>query len=343
MPQYEVAPSGLGSDRPRLPDRRNLQRESSQESQAEVGNTGLRDHPLLTLQRLIGNRAVAQLVSSSQDRAVALRRQEDKDEDPLEPATNVLDLKDRAEAAHAITHEGGSMLPLASEGTEEIGTFDTVNGTILGPAELGLGIKDVVTGIHRGDAKGIKQAFSGGAGIVQGGASILTPVLGEAIAPVAPVAAVFGGGLALGNAGVEESPYDLPGAAADAGEWMHDHVPIPGAGAVGTLAGSIAETPAAAYYGTKRVSREFMHLQDKNNEVIVDGARGIADLFSRDAHADAPAIDLGSRESPDEPELQVAHEEAPEPRPAIRTEAPAASEEMLQYLAMQKARRARAQ
>ena len=112
---------------------------------------------------------------------------------------------------------------------------------------MGLGVFDMVSGAKRGGVGGTEQALGGAVGFTGGAATTLAPGPGAAAAPVALGATAFNAGMALGNAGLKESPYDLPGTAADWGESAHDYVAdswagnIPGAssvaGAAATLGG----------------------------------------------------------------------------------------------------------
>ena len=164
----------------------------------------------------------------------------------------------------------------ASAATGEIGALGAANSTVFGPAEMGLGIFDMVSGAKRGGVGGTEQALGGAVGFTGGAATTLAPVLGAAAAPVALGATAFNSGMALGNAGIKESPYDLPGTAADWGESAHDYVAeswagnIPGAssvaGAAATFGGSVAMVPGAAYYGAKSVVKSVGRFGEKRRQ-----------------------------------------------------------------------------
>jgi hypothetical protein len=111
-------------------------------------------------------------------------------------------------------------------------------------------------------------------------------------------------GMALGDAGLKESPYDHPGWAADLGRsWARSGVP--GSGLAGTLVGSAIQTPAVAYYGTKRVVKTLLS--------------GVNPPELAEQHKlQVPQIALGPSEERIGPTTQVAHETAP-PDPKAKT------------------------
>lgn len=272
--------------------------------------------PFGALQRAAGNAAVASLLAPGVG-ARPIQREEEY-EKPLEPANTVLDWKDRLEVPHALTEakeleEAGSAAKAAGTIAEAgpITPWGAANSAVLGPAEMGLGVVDVVSGIQRGGEGGIKQAVGGAAGFAGGAATTFAPVLGAAAAPVALGATAFNAGMALGDAGLKESPYDLPGEAADWGvstkEYLEDSWvdKIPGAssiaGGAATLAGSIAETPAAAYYGAKSAAKSIGRAGERVGEGIADAAGDAWDwAFGEDVKAEAPVIDLPSTENIDD-------------------------------------------
>ncbi len=262
--------------------------------------------------RSAGNRAIASLLTAASAEPRPVQREEEDYESPLEPANTVLDWKDRLEVPHALAeaHEAEELATAgtaASAASGEISALGAANSTVFGPAEMGLGIFDMVSGAKRGGVGGTEQALGGAVGFSGGAATTLAPVLGAAAAPVALGATAFNAGMALGNAGLKESPYDLPGTAADWGESAHDYVEdswagnIPGAssvaGAAATLGGSVAMVPGAAYYGAKSVAKSVGRFGEKVGSGIADAATGAWDwAFGDDVEAEAPVIDLPATE-----------------------------------------------
>ena len=258
-----------------------------------------------TLQRSAGNAAVASLLGPRSGGARPVQREEAEYESPLEPANTALDWKDRLEVPQAVAEaeEAEELARAGKAASGEIGALGAANSTIFGPAEMGLGAFDVVNGIKRGGVGGTEQALSGGVGFAGGAATTFAPVLGAAAAPFALGATAFNTGMAFGNAGLKESPYDLPGTAADWGESARDYVDdswagnIPGAaGAAGlaaTLGGSVAMVPGAAYYGAKSVAKGVGRLGAKIGGGIADVASDAWDaVVGEEVVGEAPVIDL---------------------------------------------------
>jgi hypothetical protein len=268
------------------------------------------------LQQRAGNRAMAELLGGASARPI----QREEDENPFEPVQTGLDWKDRAEATETLVEHGGEAAGAPWAAAEEAGAFgqtmEVANASVFGPLEVGLGIKDVVQGIRKGGVAGTEQALTGGVGAVGGGASMLAPVLGAAaVAPVAVASAGFGAGMMVGNAGLDESPYDLPGTAADVGEYF-DRSGIPGAGLLGTAIGSAAMVPGAAYYGAKRGVKNIGKGLSWAGRGIGRGVSSIAssayDYFSGNVEAEAPdlsGIPVDSEQIG--PSTQTVHEEMP--------------------------------
>jgi hypothetical protein len=258
-----------------------------------------------------GNAAVSSLLAANPGEPRAVQREDEEHESPLEPANTVLDWKDRLEVPHALkeaeeAEEAARAGTAAKAGAGEIGALGAANSTIFGPAEMGLGIFDMVSGAKRGGVGGTEQALGGAVGFTGGAATTLAPVLGAAAAPVALGATAFNTGMALGNAGIKESPYDLPGTAADWGVSAKEYVEdswagdIPGAssvaGAAATLGGSIAMVPGAAYYGAKSAAKSVGRFGERVGEGIGDAASSAWDWAVGNVEAEAPVIDLPATE-----------------------------------------------
>jgi uncharacterized protein DUF4157/putative peptidoglycan binding protein len=193
------------------------------------------------------------------------KKKKKKEEEEKRPEEKMVEATDKILGAkdflQFLLEHAGEEEHLA-DAAEEFSVAEGFDQAALGPFGMFIGAINLVQGLRKGGAKGTTQALSGGAGIVGG----IGTTLGIGSATAVGVGAALG--LTVGELGIEEAPFDIPGTAAGIGEWAeHSDFPFevlptiaggssgyePGnrmqRGLVGTGLGSIAMAIPAAGFG----------------------------------------------------------------------------------------------
>lgn len=313
--------------------RREFEELEEREARARPRARG-QDHPTLALASAVGNRAFAELAQRhAAQRALARRsthdgedEHEDHEEHAVETAIEALEWHERAEAAHELAEgahgaEAAERALGASAGAQAAGSLlGAAKPAIFGPLALLGGGLNIALGAKHGGEKGLKQGLSGGAGVLGGFGTMLSSVLGAPASKFSAGTTAFSTGLALGEGGLDESPYDLPGTAANWGrstkgavrsawpEWLPGGGLASGvAGGAGTFAGSVAMVPAATLYGAKRWAK-------KAGGAAAHAGSWLYDRFHT-VEGEAAGVDMPVTEEVATPERTFAHEEAPQVDP----------------------------